>query len=229
MVLSDGGAGIPPQRPVGAQSVYCDLGTLPIRRVRWPSSLDKLTSIGRVAYPSQSAALDDLDVALLTALHSHPRIGELELSRLTSVARATVHSRLRRLEQAGVITSWGPDVDAGAAGFPVQAFVTLEIAQGALDQVQDYLAGVPEVLEAFVTTGSADVLCKIATASHAELQDTLVRLNSSPVVVRSTSVVVLSVLIEPRVLPLLARTVRASVSRAPAYRRHRPERAPAAD
>ena len=55
------------------------------------------------------------------------------------------------------------------------------------------------------------------------------RLNSSPVVVRSTSVVVLSVLIEPRVLPLLARTVRASASRAPAYRRHRPEQAPAAD
>ena len=83
--------------------------------------------------------LDDLDVALLTALHGHPRIGDLELSRVTSVARATVHSRLRRLEESGVITSWGPDVDARGAGFPVQAFVTLEIAQGALDQVQ----GVP--------------------------------------------------------------------------------------
>ncbi len=180
-----------------------------------------LTSIRRVTYPSVPPVLDDLDLALLTALHGHPRIGDLELSRVTSVARATVHSRLRRLEESGVITSWGPDVDARGAGFPVQAFVTLEIAQGALDQVKAFLAGVPEVLEAYVTTGSADVLCKIATASHAQLQETLVRLNSSQVVVRSTSVVVLSVLIAPRVLPLLAQTVRASAGRAPAYRRSR--------
>ena len=116
-----------------------------------------------------------------------------------------------------MITSWAPDIDPRSAGFPVQAFVTLEIAQGALDEVEAHLAAIPEVLEAYVTTGSSDVLCQIATASPAQLQETLVRLNPSPMVVRSTSVVVLSVLIERRVLPLLAR--RSGVaSRAPAYR-----------
>jgi len=165
--------------------------------------------------------LDDLDVALLTALHRHPRIGDLELSRVTSVARATVHSRLRHLQELGVITSWAPDIDTRSAGFPVQAFVTLSIAQGALDDVEAHLAAIPEVLEAYVTTGSSDVLCKIATASHAQLQEALVRLNTSPMVVRTTSVVVLSVLIERRVLPLLAhRSVAAS--RPPAYRRTSP-------
>jgi len=162
--------------------------------------------------------LDDLDVALLTALHRHPRIGDLELSRVTSVARATVHSRLRHLQERGVIRSWAPDIDTRSAGFPVQAYVTLEIAQGALDEVEAHLAAIPEVLEAYVTTGSSDVLCKIATASHSQLQETLVRLNTSPMVVRSTSVVVLSVLIERRVLPLLARRSGAA-SRPPAYRR----------
>ena len=172
--------------------------------------------------------LDDLDVALLTALHRHPRIGDLELSRVTSVARATVHSRLRRLQELGVITSWAPDVDTRSAGYPVQAFVTLEIAQGALDEVEAHLAAIPEVLEAYVTTGSADVLCKIATASHAQLQETLVRLNTSPMVVRSTSVVVLSVLIERRVLPLLARRSGAA-RRPPAYRRAAPRHDTRAD
>jgi DNA-binding Lrp family transcriptional regulator len=165
------------------------------------------------------SVLDELDVALLSALYSHPRIGDLELSRVTSVARATVHSRLRRLQELGVITSWAPHVDTRSAGFQVQAFVTLEIAQGALDQVKADLAAIPEVLEAHVTTGSADVLCKVATTSHAQLEKTLVRLNTSQMVVRSTSVVVLSVLIEPRVLPLLASTAAAASNRAPAYRR----------
>src|SRR3712207_2763719 len=161
--------------------------------------------------------LDELDLALLEALAAHPRVGDLELSRLTRVARATVQSRLRRLTEAGVLADWQPTLDAAAAGFPVQAYVTLEIAQGALDEVARDLAAIPQVLEASAVTGSSDVLCKVATASHAELQATLVRLDQTAAVVRSTSVVVLSVLVERRVLPLLETGVRRA-GRAPAYR-----------
>jgi hypothetical protein len=77
---------------------------------------------------------------------------------------------------------------------------------------------VPHVLEAYVTTGSADVVCKVACPSHEDLQATLVSINRSASVVRSTSVVVLSVLVAPRVLPLLA-TAGGRTGRAPAYRR----------
>ena len=62
------------------------------------------------------------------------------------------------------------------------------------------------------------MLCKVATSSHADLQRTLLELNGSPAVVRSTSVVVLSVLVAPRILPLLASGPVSSSSRAPAYR-----------
>ena len=147
--------------------------------------------------------LDELDLALLRAVSEHPRVGDLELSRLTRVARATVQSRLRRLTDAGVIADWRPALDPAAAGFPVQAYVTLEIAQGALDEVARHLAAIPEVLEASVVTGSSDVLLKVATASHAELQGALVRLDQSASVVRSTSVVALSQLVPWQTLPLL--------------------------
>jgi DNA-binding Lrp family transcriptional regulator len=120
---------------------------------------------------------------------------------------------------AGIIIDWSPSVDAAAAGFEVQAFVTLEISQGALNEVADDLSQIPHVLEAYVTTGSSDVLCKVATPSHAELQATLVRLDQSASVVRSTSVVVLSVLIAPRILPLLRLGDHSEQGRAPAYRR----------
>jgi DNA-binding Lrp family transcriptional regulator len=171
-------------------------------------------------HPGQG--LDALDVALLQALQDHPRAGDLELSRVTKVARATVQSRLRRLAEAGVIAGWGPEVDTAAAGFAVQAFVTLEIAQGSLDRVREELTGIPEVLEAYVTTGSADVLCKVAAASHQELQTVLLQLNGSASVVRSTSVVVLSVLVPRRVLPLLGTSAATVATRAPAYRETRP-------
>jgi DNA-binding Lrp family transcriptional regulator len=149
-------------------------------------------------------SLDALDVALLAALRDNPRAGALELSRLTGVARATVSARLQRLEDAGVVTGYGPDVDVTAAGFGVQAFVTLEIAQGAIEDVQRDLEAIPGLLEAHATTGSGDVLCRVAASSHEGLQQILVDLNRSSAVVRSTSVVALSCLVPFRTLPLLA-------------------------
>jgi DNA-binding Lrp family transcriptional regulator len=162
--------------------------------------------------------LDALDLALITALRDSPRAGVLQLSRITHVARATVQSRLDRMEQAGVITGYGPDVDLAAGGFPVQAFITLEISQGALDQVRRDLTAIPGVLEAYAITGSGDVLCKVAATSHADLQQTLLRIDSSPSVARSTSAIALSVVIARRDLPLLTSRPAATASRAPAFR-----------
>jgi DNA-binding Lrp family transcriptional regulator len=162
--------------------------------------------------------LDALDLALLTALRENPRAGALALSRLTRVARATVESRLSRLERSGVITGYGPDIDVAAAGFTVTAFVTLEIAQGALEAVKSDLAAIPAVLEAYAVTGSADMICRVAATSHADLQQTLLRIDSSPSVARSTSAIALSTVIAPRDLPLLNSRAPASIPRSPAFR-----------
>jgi DNA-binding Lrp family transcriptional regulator len=161
--------------------------------------------------------LDKLDLALLTALRESPRAGALELSRLTKVARATVQARLNRLESEGVVTGYGPEIDLEAAGQHVSAYVTLEIAQGGLDQLAPELEAIPNILEAYVTTGTFDVLCKVSAPSHAGLQEVLLQLNRSVSVVRTTSVVVLGTVVSPRVLPLLERSVEPG-GRAPAYR-----------
>ena len=158
-------------------------------------------------------ALDALDLALLRILQADARIGPLQLSRQTGVARATVSARIQRLEDAGVIAGYRPDIDLAAAGFGVHAFVTLEIAQGAIEDVQRELAAIPGVLEAFTTTGSGDVLCRVAASSHEALQDTLVQLNRLSTVARSTSVIALSRLVAARALPLLESTAAADVGR----------------
>jgi DNA-binding Lrp family transcriptional regulator len=162
--------------------------------------------------------LDALDVALLEALRAQPRAGIQEVARQIGVARATATARLQRLERTGVITGFGPDVDVVAAGFGVQAFVTLEIAQGALEEVHRELEAIPGILEAHATTGSGDVLCRVAAASHEALQQILVELNRSPSVVRSTSVVALSCVVPWRTLPLLRAHARPGSGRSPSYR-----------
>lgn len=57
------------------------------------------------------------------------------------------------------------------------------------------------------------MLCRIAAASHEALQDTLVELNRSASIVRSTSVVVLSELVPWRTLPLLRTGATSSAGR----------------
>lgn len=163
------------------------------------------------------AALDELDLALLRAMHRHPRAGALELSRHLCVARATVQARLRRLEDSGVIAGYAPQIDLAAAGFGVLAFVTLEIAQGALDTVQGELEKIPGVLEAFATSGSGDMLCRVAAVSHGGLQEVLIQLNRSSAVARSTSVIVLSEVVPFRSMPLLESLNPQRSSKAPAY------------
>lgn len=162
--------------------------------------------------------LDTLDVALLEALRQHPRAGIQEIARIIGVARATATARLQRLEESGVVTGFGPDIDVAAAGFGVEAFVTLEIAQGALDAVHRDLEAIPGILEAHATTGSGDVLCRVAATSHEALQQTLVELNRSASVVRSTSVVALSRLVPWRTLPLLRAEAVPGAGRSPTYR-----------
>ncbi|SKB03307.1 Lrp/AsnC family transcriptional regulator [Aeromicrobium choanae] len=162
--------------------------------------------------------LDRLDVALIDAMHTHPRVGDLELSRLLGVARATVASRLRKMEQAGIITGYAPDIDLAAAGHPVQAFVTLQIVQGSIADVTEELESLPNVLEAFITSGDADIVCKIAATSHEDLKDTLLHISGSGSVARTSSVIVLSELVPARVLPMLRKGAADPPPRAPAFR-----------
>jgi DNA-binding Lrp family transcriptional regulator len=147
--------------------------------------------------------LDSLDVAILSSLRAAPRAGYLELSRTLQVSRATIQARLERLEADGVVTGYGPEIELAAAGFPVLAFATLEIAQGRLDEVTEAMRAIPSVVEAYATTGPGDVFCRLAASSHEDLQRVLIEVSQIPGVARSTSVVALSRLVEHRAVSLL--------------------------
>jgi DNA-binding Lrp family transcriptional regulator len=148
--------------------------------------------------------MDDLDRALVRLFSQEPRIGVLEASRRLKVARGTVQSRLDKLVESGVIVDWSPTLDPEALGYPVSAFLTLEIQQGAgHDHVAGQLAAIPEVLEACTITGAGDMWCRVVARSNADLQRVIDAVLSCDGVVRSTAVIALATQIRHRVLPLL--------------------------
>jgi DNA-binding Lrp family transcriptional regulator len=154
-------------------------------------------------------SLDALDSRIVLLFATEPRIGVLEASRRLGVARGTVQARLDRLESAGVITGWAPAVDPVALGFPVSAFATLEIAQGAGADgvghapVASHLRTIPEVLEAHTITGASDMMLRLVARSNADLQRVIDLVVSHPNVARASTVIVLATEIAPRVLPLV--------------------------
>jgi hypothetical protein len=58
--------------------------------------------------------VDALDAALIELLAAEPRVGVLEASKRLRVARGTVQARLERMQERGVITGYGPEVDPAA-------------------------------------------------------------------------------------------------------------------
>jgi DNA-binding Lrp family transcriptional regulator len=147
--------------------------------------------------------IDALDARLIALMASEPRIGLMEVSRRLNVARGTVQARLAKLSERGVIKSFGPEIDAGRMGYPVLAFIFLEITQGRLTEAVEHLESVPEVLEAHATSGPRDLLCRVAARDTEQLQDIINRLLSTSAVRRSTSYIVLSTQIAHRTGPLV--------------------------
>lgn len=148
--------------------------------------------------------MDALDTALIRLFADEPRIGVLEASRRLGVARGTVQSRLDKLAQRGVIADWGPTLDPEALGYPVTAFLTLEIRQGAgHDAVATQLGAIAEVLEAYTITGAGDMWCRVVARSNVDLQRVIDAVLACDGVLRSTTVIALATQIRHRVLPLL--------------------------
>jgi DNA-binding Lrp family transcriptional regulator len=151
-----------------------------------------------------SDEIDELDAKLILTLRAQPRIGLLEVSRRLGVARGTVQARLDKLQRRGVITGFGPEIEPLRMGYPVLAFVSLEIVQGRLEEAVDGLRRVPEVLEAHGVTGDRDLLCRVVARDNGHLQDVINGMLQKGAVQRSMSAISMTRQIPYRVEPLIS-------------------------
>ena len=156
--------------------------------------------------------MDEIDSRMIDLFAREPRLGVLEASRRLGIARGTVQARLDKLAASGVITGWGPDLSPEAIGYPVTAFLTLEIRQGSgHDAVAAHLSGIPEVIEAYTITGVGDMWARVVARSNADLQRVIDLVLTEPGIDRSTTVIALATQIPHRVVPLVAAAARRDV------------------
>jgi len=127
-----------------------------------------------------------------------PRIGRQLVSGMLG---ACGPSRGERAPEVGI--GGGPDIDPGAMGYEVLAFAMIEIAQGRLNDVVDHLRQIPEVLDAYATTGPSDLHCRLVAKSNDHLHQVVTRILEVQGITRTTTVIALSQQIGYRVIPLV--------------------------
>ncbi|MEU2078876.1 MULTISPECIES: Lrp/AsnC family transcriptional regulator [unclassified Streptomyces] len=130
---------------------------------------------------------DATDWRILEALQSEGRASFAELARTVSMSPSAVTERVRRLEEAGVISGYTAIVDQDRLGLPILAFVRLRYPHGNYKPFHDLLDTTPEVLEAHHVTGDDCFVLKVAARSMRHLEETTGKISTLGAV--TTSVV----------------------------------------
>src|SRR5690349_2500057 len=134
------------------------------------SGLD-LPGIPRFSARMSDYSPDATDWRILDVLQRDGRASYAELARAVSMSPSAVTERVRRLEEAGVITGYAAVVDHERLGLPVLAMVRLRYPHGNYKPFHDLLGTTPEVLEAHHVTGDDCFVLKVAARSMRHLEE----------------------------------------------------------
>ncbi|USD36930.1 MULTISPECIES: transcriptional regulator AsnC [Ferrimonas] len=131
--------------------------------------------------------IDNLDKTILTALQADARTPYAELAKRNGVSPGTVHVRIEKMKQAGIITSAQVMVDPKKLGYQVCCFIGINLkTAGDYPDVLKQLQALPEVVEAYYTTGHYSIFTKILTRNIDALHHLLVHQIQSIEQIQST-------------------------------------------
>ncbi|NML66235.1 AsnC family transcriptional regulator [Hymenobacter sp. RP-2-7] len=118
--------------------------------------------------------LDDIDRRILALLVQNATMAYSEIARQLHVSGGTVHSRMSRLEDLGVVRGATLDLDLTKVGFTIQAFLGIYLLKSSYcDAVIAQLRDIPEVISLHFTTGSYNLFARLACRDTQHLRNVL--------------------------------------------------------
>lgn len=117
--------------------------------------------------------MDDIDRKILELLQENGRMPLKAIAEKTFLSSPAVSARIRRLEQEQVITGYHAQVDLVKLGYPVTAWINLEVLPEDQKELYAWAAEKPNILECFCVTGEYPVLLRAVFRSREELDELL--------------------------------------------------------
>lgn len=135
----------------------------------------------------QKYQIDRLDKEILSLLMNDARQPFIEIARKLIVSGGTIHQRVDKLKEAGIIEGSQLKINLKKLGYDVTVFLGVHLKSSKLmPEVISKLNQFPEVVEAHYTTGQYGLLLKIHTQSISDFHDFLAHKLQSLDAVQST-------------------------------------------
>jgi Lrp/AsnC family transcriptional regulator for asnA, asnC and gidA len=140
--------------------------------------------------------IDKLDLQIIQAMMQSANISYAELGKKLFVSGGTIHVRIKKLQELGIVKGTKLHIDHKLLGYDVIAFIGIFLEKSSLyDVVAKELKKIPQIVRVNYTTGNysmfAEVVCKdiseLKFVLHDELQkikgiertDTIISLEES--------------------------------------------------
>ena len=149
--------------------------------------------------------MDAIDRSIVALLVEDARRSFGDIGARVGLSAPAVKRRVDRLEEAGVISGYSAVLGAAASAWRTEAFVELVCdSRTSPDNIVAAVGPHPEVVAAYTITGASDALLHLRASGTEHLEATLERIRAHPTVVRTTTQIVLTRLLD-RPVPFDAR------------------------
>jgi len=118
--------------------------------------------------------VESLDIEILRALQEDARSSYRDIARKLKISVGTVHSRVKKLEEAKVIRGFLVDIDYSKLGYDITALILLQAKGKHLREVETKLSKIANVCLVYDITGDFDIAL-VGKFSTSNLMDKFIK------------------------------------------------------
>lgn len=122
--------------------------------------------------------LDPIGRKLLRMLQENARLSYSELGRQLGLSAPAVAGRVRKMEEAQIITGYHAEVNPAHLGYGVLAFIRLTTPTGHYPRVLELAQRLPEIRECHHVTGGESFILRVLATSIPHLESIIAQLSA---------------------------------------------------
>ena len=134
--------------------------------------------------------LDDIDKKILDVLVENTRMPFTEIAQRMGVSAGTIHVRVKKMEDTGVIKGSSLVIDYKKLGYNFTTYIGILLSKSSkTQQVVKILENIPNVTELSVTSGKYNIFCKIRAKDTDDAKNIIYKINDIEEVMRTESMI----------------------------------------
>ncbi|MCS7098507.1 MAG: Lrp/AsnC family transcriptional regulator [Candidatus Methanomethyliaceae archaeon] len=140
--------------------------------------------------------LDNIDINILRELQSNCRASYRDIANKLGLSIGTVHNRIKRMKEIGIIKGFSVIVDAEKIGYELTAVILMQVDGGHIIEVEKIIASTKPVIAVYDITGDFDIIVIAKFRNREELNTFIKDVLKIPHVRRTVTSIALNIVKE---------------------------------